>query len=1045
MQKLNNKIIAVLTSLAFFIFSYAGLGKIAFEDLHISAAETTSNVLYGDVNGDENIDVFDLAIHKQYLLENSVTDTKIYDLNGNGEVNSVDTVELQDFLLDRKLIFSSEIADKIKSVDRTINPKTKNEIVETQLTNEITDFVDALTVNAKNDEEKVLAVYNYLKNIIDTEFYTGSRKGAIGTFEQKSGNDVDQASLFVAIFRYLDITADYSLIASQFTDAHAMELTGTNDINLAFDILSLQSRDIFSFDGKNIGLFWTIVVVNLNGTKIKLDTAFKKYVRNEDFFDELNDLGITEDIFSKSISVSEQAEISKKIKSITNIASPLKTNIISKENITSLPITLPYALVGELGDFSKVTDRDTDGFSFVYCDEVAISVDGIYVEKRSAEIYGETISVQYVDAIELAYSDVYTDFIKTKNYNAVTTILKIGTEIFEGDNQVPLGTKSELDITVYSGGIVYDEEDDDFYRNMYSEVKETVAGYMYSIVFNTQNISFSDMSSTANLLQEKANEISNSDNPYNDNLSKFIDLTGKMYFYQLDNYNQFLSAVMGIYQVRKLSFAVIEFRLDIYTQLNQIKINPRGTFGIDLLGNISDCVDIGDKNLLSNFKLSSGYMSSSLEETVISQITGRSAVSTTKVLELAKENSIEILSIYSENSNTELAKLNIDSASLADIKADIAKGNLIIVPASEQTYGDWTGSGYISFDPYTDSYSFMLSGGTNGGMGFGLLDFAVIGSMMLNVGQMLLAAVMVGSGVGIIFGTALIALAMYDMATTLMDYIDYRNGDKSKAFWLAIGAGINLLGGVADAAVAITKAAKNAIGKNALKTAVSEEVAETFVKKGGSAVDANDNIVKHGIPKDTTDIFLKDPKFGNYSDALINEIKDNPKPFVDNSNKIDNILNDKNAISNTSKYNNAWKAGNGSRPDPSTYLNDDYINDHLKLFDDGASKFISKIYDDKYIGNGDTFVIPKSVADDIIAECGDDIAKIEEKLGLNKGSLGDNPLRIDISEPSNIRMPSGNEDGANDFWIPGGYSSGGLPEAVIDRVPPGSYEVTEVK
>jgi len=32
----------------------------------------------------------------------------------------------------------------------------------------------------------------------------------------------------------------------------------------------------------------------------------------------------------------------------------------------------------------------------------------------------------------------------------------------------------------------------------------------------------------------------------------------------------------------------------------------------------------------------------------------------------------------------------------------------------------------------------------------------------------------------------------------------------------------------------------------------------------------------------------------------------------------------------------------------------------------------------------------------------------------------------------NIRIPSGNEAGANNQWVPGGYTNGGVPEAVMD-------------
>ncbi len=36
-------------------------------------------------------------------------------------------------------------------------------------------------------------------------------------------------------------------------------------------------------------------------------------------------------------------------------------------------------------------------------------------------------------------------------------------------------------------------------------------------------------------------------------------------------------------------------------------------------------------------------------------------------------------------------------------------------------------------------------------------------------------------------------------------------------------------------------------------------------------------------------------------------------------------------------------------------------------------------------------------------------------------------------------MPSGNEFGANNNWMPGGKTSGGILEATVDRIQPGTY------
>lgn len=134
----------------------------------------------------------------------------------------------------------------------------------------------------------------------------------------------------------------------------------------------------------------------------------------------------------------------------------------------------------------------------------------------------------------------------------------------------------------------------------------------------------------------------------------------------------------------------------------------------------------------------------------------------------------------------------------------------------------------------------------------------------------------------------------------------------------------------------------------------------------------------------------------------------------------------------------------GLRPNPSTYLSEDYITNHLSLFDEGVTKF-SWTKPTRPVGPpGGTFVMPKSVADDLIIEAGGDVKKLEELLGLNLGDLGDAPVRIDIADPIGLRMPDGNELGANNFWVPGGYTSGGIPEATIDQTSLSDIVVNEI-
>ncbi len=131
----------------------------------------------------------------------------------------------------------------------------------------------------------------------------------------------------------------------------------------------------------------------------------------------------------------------------------------------------------------------------------------------------------------------------------------------------------------------------------------------------------------------------------------------------------------------------------------------------------------------------------------------------------------------------------------------------------------------------------------------------------------------------------------------------------------------------------------------------------------------------------------------------------------------------------------------GKKPLPETYLSNEYIENHLQSFkDSGAVKIMPNEPSGTIGGKGGTFVMSRDELDEIIQYANGDISKIEDVLGFDSGYLGKNPVIVMMDDTSNIRIPSGNELGAwPDYWEPGGYTSGGIKEAVIDPVPEGKY------
>lgn len=143
-------------------------------------------------------------------------------------------------------------------------------------------------------------------------------------------------------------------------------------------------------------------------------------------------------------------------------------------------------------------------------------------------------------------------------------------------------------------------------------------------------------------------------------------------------------------------------------------------------------------------------------------------------------------------------------------------------------------------------------------------------------------------------------------------------------------------------------------------------------------------------------------------------------------------------------------SGKPNRPYPGEYLDNEYITQHLDRFADGATRFYRADSLERYgPGNqGTTFVFPSSEIDRIRLEAGNDPGKLGQMLGLGENFFVDGDgnavdvVRADFSYEDiangNLRMPRGDEGGANAQWIPGGYLPEGIPEAVFNVHPDAS-------
>jgi len=70
------------------------------------------------------------------------------------------------------------------------------------------------------------------------EPYYGSKKGSVGAFEERAGNDADLSSLLVALLRAANVPARYEYGTVDLTPEQAMAWTGTTEPGVAADALA---------------------------------------------------------------------------------------------------------------------------------------------------------------------------------------------------------------------------------------------------------------------------------------------------------------------------------------------------------------------------------------------------------------------------------------------------------------------------------------------------------------------------------------------------------------------------------------------------------------------------------------------------------------------------------------------------------------------------------------------------------------------------------------------------------------------------------------
>lgn len=136
----------------------------------------------------------------------------------------------------------------------------------------------------------VVDAYSYVMNNIAYEAYINSRRGAVGAFELKRANDMDQASLLIGFCRYMGVPARYETSTVRLNEEQVKSLMAMQDFESACQLLNTAGKSVVinrtaktaNFEETRVQVYvpYSMIGVTDNDKKdlglwVSLDTAIK--------------------------------------------------------------------------------------------------------------------------------------------------------------------------------------------------------------------------------------------------------------------------------------------------------------------------------------------------------------------------------------------------------------------------------------------------------------------------------------------------------------------------------------------------------------------------------------------------------------------------------------------------------------------------------------------------------------------------------------------------------------------------------------------------
>lgn len=592
---------------------------------------------------------------------------------------------------------------------------------------------DIITTAANLGNDPV-RIFDFVLNQFEFEpYYVGLVKGPTETLYERAGNDYDLATVLVALLRAAGVTARYAIRTIKIDAATATSWIGVTDPLAAANILATGGLNVTLITSKGaisalvFDHVWAEAYVSSGGGKAwkALDPSFKLHtltpgqnilgatglggqtlldsLKAITSIDETNGAVIStdfEDVFSVLDTRQDQF-----VSYLTQNAPTLTVNqVIGKKAIVSQPVSSlptrpPLSGKGSTTRFTDVQDFDKQFIRFrVYGLDATLPLPSIAHQKISLTFAAATPADQA--AIETAGGLLY---VAPEAVNLKPQLRVGGAVVAEGAGG-PLGDYAYFAVDFSERGQVLGQA-----------LHIVTIGGIYSVALDFATVPLEKMTRSRDRLN--AAIAADGELLSDDYLGELLHAMGLTYFRFNNQTSEFVAGTQNAVYFHQVSEALLSYDLMSDFSDGTAHMSLAG-YTIDVKRNIVAAFDKAGSPDFRQFPvlMTNLLTGSSWEHMFFHAMGGWPAVSTMQFFHEAAQNEVRIFGIGPENINTILPTLSIPPDLQSEVQQAVANGLRVLLPERLMKIADWTGLGFVEYNPKSGTGGFLLAEQLNGGI-----------------------------------------------------------------------------------------------------------------------------------------------------------------------------------------------------------------------------------------------------------------------------------------------------------------------------------------